>query len=220
MNNAASEIAKMWGIFVSGKNNIHELRAFHYEGKRSVKSILFRSSDFDSTDDMQVAFEKRALELNEQGYNVYITLNPINQGFTGKSASDTDIAYRDLLLIDIDRTGDTKNPATDEEVESAKELAGKVVKYLTEFDWPEPFQVMSGNGWHLYYILDGVKNTEESRDLIQRALTDLAKKFNNSQVSIDTSVYNASRITKVPGTIMRKGEETIDRPYRMAKIHE
>ena len=220
MNNVASEIKKMWRVFATCENSVYELRTFHYEDKSSVKRLLFRSSDFASTDDMKEAFEKRALELNDQGYNIYITLNPIHQNFTGKSASDTDIAYRDLLLIDIDRTGSTENPATDEEVESAKELTGEVVTYLAEFDWPEPFQVMSGNGWHLYYVLDQLENTEDSQGLVQLTLNSLAKKFNNNQVSIDTTVYNASRITKVPGTIARKGSETPDRPYRMAVVYE
>jgi len=214
------EIKKMWRIIDTNKNSVHELRAFHHEDRSQVKRVLFRSSDFVSTDDMRAAFNKRALELNEQGYNIYITLNPINEDFNGKSACDTDIAYRDLLLIDIDRTGSTKNPATDEEVENAKGLAGEVVRYLSELDWSEPIQVMSGNGWHLYYILDGLENTEDSRDLVQLTLNNLAKEFNNNQVSIDTTVYNASRITKVPGTVARKGSETADRLYRMAVVHE
>ena len=95
-----------------------------------------------------------------------------------------------------------------------------MVTYLAEFDWPKPFQVMSGNGWHLYYILEQLENTDDSRDLVQLILNILAKEFNNKKVKIDEAVYNASRITKVPGTIMRKGEAVPDRPYRMAVVHE
>jgi hypothetical protein len=220
MNPPKAEIKKMWRIFAAGEKSVHELRAFHYEDKSLVKRMLFRGSNFESTDDMKAAFEKKALELNEQGYNIYTTLNPIKQNFTVGSASDTNIDYRNLLLIDIDRTGDTKCPATNEEVKNAKELAGEVVTFLAGFDWPKPFQVKSGNGWHLYYILNQLENTNDSRDLIHRTLKNLAEKFDNKQVNIDTTVYNASRITKVPGTIMRKGEATPDRPYRMAVVHE
>jgi hypothetical protein len=219
MNSPKDEIKKMWRIFGTNKSSVHELRAFHHKDKSLVKRNVFRSSDFTSPDDMKEAFEKMALELNNHGYNIYITLNPINQDFNGGSAKDIDIDFRDLLLIDIDRDGGTENPATDEEVENAKELAGKVIIFLSELGWAKPFQVMSGNGWHLYYILEGLENNDDVRDLVQLTLKYLNKEFNNKKVKIDTIVYNAGRITKVPGTIMRKGEETPDRPYRMAVVY-
>jgi len=49
-------------------------------------------------------------------------------------------------------------------------------------------------------------------------LHDLASRFDNSVVGIDKAVFNASRITKVPGTVMRKGQETPERPYRVAEV--
>jgi hypothetical protein len=47
----------------------------------------------------------------------------------------------------------------------------------------------------------------------------LADRFDNDVVKIDTSVYNASRITKVVGTVARKGAEGPARPYRVAKLY-
>ena len=135
------------------------------------------------------------------------------------SARDKDILYRCLLLIDIDRAGVTKDPATDEDIEAAKSLAKEIAKYLADKGWPKPTQVMSGNGWHLYYKLDQLSNDDDTTELIKRVLKQLAKRFNNSNVNIDTVVYNASRITKVPGTIMRKGKETPDRPFRKAVVY-
>jgi hypothetical protein len=49
-----------------------------------------------------------------------------------------------------------------------------------------------------------------------RATKGLADKFDNNIVKVDTSVFNASRITKVVGTIARKGIESEGRPYRKA----
>jgi hypothetical protein len=46
----------------------------------------------------------------------------------------------------------------------------------------------------------------------------LATKFDNDTVGVDRVVYNAGRITKIPGTIARKGVESEGRPYRMAMI--
>jgi hypothetical protein len=54
----------------------------------------------------------------------------------------------------------------------------------------------------------------------------LAKRYDTATVKVDTGVYNASRITKVPGTIARKGVEVEDptgineRCYRMASVLE
>ncbi len=210
------KINDLWKIVVAGPESVHELRAFHYQNKHNVKRQIFRGSDYSSVEEMKAAFEKRALKLNDEGYNIYITMNPIKSDFTGQSAKDVDIAYRDLLLIDIDRTGDTKLPATDQEIKNAKALADKIATFLSAANWPEPIRVMSGNGIHLYYVLDDLANDKEAKKLIQHTLKCLAKRFNSMFVSVDISVSNASRITKVVGTIMRKGEESEDRPHRMA----
>jgi hypothetical protein len=77
---------------------------------------------------------------------------------------------------------------------------------------------MSGNGVHLYYPLDSLPNDEASKTRVQTLLQTLAGKFDNGVVRIDRSVINASRITKVPGTLARKGVESEDRPYRMARV--
>ena len=79
---------------------------------------------------------------------------------------------------------------------------------------------MSGNGHHLYYVLSNFPNNEESTQAIQLFLKKLAAEFNNGLFKIDTTVSNASRITKVVGTIARKGIETDGRPYRMARLYE
>jgi hypothetical protein len=217
MNN---EISKLWEIIATGPDSVHELRAFHYQDKSNVYRQVFKAAEYESVDAMKKAFEAKALELNARGYNIYITLNPIRQDFGGESAKDTDIAFRDLLLIDIDRTGDTKKPATDQDIQNAKDLADEVMSYLSGLGWPKPMRVMSGNGHHLYYILDELVNNDESTVIVKSALKGLATKFNNENVSIDTSVSNASRITKAVGTRMRKSGESEGRPHRIAVLCE
>ena len=213
-------ITRVWEIIATGSESVIELRAFHFQDKTKVQRQIFRASELNSTDGMKLAFEKKAIELNAQGYNIYITLNPIKSDFKGQSASDVDMAYRDLMLVDIDRTGDTTQPATDTDIANAKALAEQIMQFLADQGWPKPFQVMSGNGWHLYYSLNQLANNPETTDLIKSTLKSLAKRFNNPDVSVDVTVFNASRITKVPGTIMRKGQETPSRPYRRAVVHD
>jgi hypothetical protein len=212
------EIDAMWQLFPTGPEAVHELRAIHYVNKKKVVTRVFRAKEFGSTDDLKKAFALAATELNQRGFNIYVNLNPINSDFSGRAARDKDIAYRDLLLIDIDRIGNTKQPAPDEEIEKAKDLGCSVSKYLENLGWPNPIRVMSGNGVHLYYELSGVDNDASSESLIKRTINNLASRFKDPEVGIDGSVFNASRITKVPGTIMRKGQETEERPYRMAVL--
>lgn len=215
--NQFEEIKNLWKIKATNPNSIIELRAIKKQaGKPEIITKLFKGKDFNSVDDLRLAFEEEALRLNAQGYNIYVVMNKINDGFAGSSAKDKDIAYRDLLLIDIDRH-DTANPANDKELEATEELADKVANYLMEGGWDDPIKVMSGNGYHLYYILNNVGNSDDIKDAIQDFLNDLATAFDNDFVKIDTNVFNASRITKVVGTIAYKGKESADRPYRIAR---
>ena len=216
----SASISEVWKIIDAGDESALELRAFHYQNKGRVVSKVFKPSDYESVALMKREFELLATELNAKGYNIYTAMNSINPNLQGGSARDKDIAHRNLLLIDIDRAGATKSPAINKEVKAARSLAKEIESYLKQLGWPKPIQMMSGNGWHLYYKLDQLNNDDETTSLIRKALKLLAKRFNNSVVNIDTVVYNASRITKVPGTIARKGEETEDRPHRKAVVCE
>jgi hypothetical protein len=219
----SAEIKAMWHIFGSGTDCILELRALAPKGFDHLRprSIVkhFKGVNHPNTDSLRNAFEQEALRLNEAGYNVYIVMNPIRPDFDcGAAAKDEDIEYRDLLLIDIDRAGDTTSPANKSELDAAQKVASQVAEFLSQQGWSSPLRVMSGNGYHLYYVLSEVPNTPESKHACEQVLEGLAAKFNTRDVKIDTSVFNASRITKVPGTVMRKGNESAERPYRTAVV--
>ena len=179
---------------------------------------LYRPVDFESSDALMQQFERDALELSEQGFNVYTVMNVIREDLpANRAVGDVDIVARKLLLIDIDRTGNTKNPATDEEVAAAFDLANDVATYLGGQGFPKPIWVHSGNGAHLYYRLQLVNEALVGTS-VSKLLKGLAKQFNNALVGVDTSVCNASRITKVIGTLARKGVESEGRPFRVAKL--
>lgn len=216
MTTQTKEIKKIWRIKAVSSSSILELRAIKPSSKPIVQ--LFKGKDFISSDALKLAFEKEALRLNAAGYNIYYVMNPINQNFEDGSAGDKDIAYRDLLLIDIDKVGHKGQPSTDAELENARLLSEQITDFLKSEGWDEPIRMMSGNGYHLYYVLNELPNDEVHKKLVEGALRELAEKFNNSIVAVDTVVFNASRITKVPGTIARKGENTTGRPHRMAEV--
>ena len=124
----------------------------------------------------------------------------------------------DVRLIDIDRTSNTSCPATDTEVEAAKQLGQQIKRFLETQGWPDPKQVMSGNGWHLLYPMNNLDASKEAKDFVRGVLVALAIKFDNDVVCVDRNVFNSSRITKVPGTLARKGQATEERPYRIARV--
>ena len=216
-----AEIKKLWGIIGTCDSSVLELRAIWPSGIESSRPPLtrhFRVSEFSGVDACKLGFEKEALHLNKRGYNIYVVMNPIKPDFIGSATTDDDIFRREILLIDIDRVEKKKEPATNAEVDNAKKLAEKVEKYLAGHKWPEPIRVMSGNGHHLYYVLPEISNDEETTRCFKVLLNRLASEFDNEDVKVDTTVFNASRITKVVGTIARKGEESEGRPYRMAVV--
>jgi hypothetical protein len=53
---------------------------------------------------------------------------------------------------------------------------------------------------------------------VEHSLKVLAEKFNNDKVKIDETVFNPSRIIKVPGTMACKGGNLPDRPHRISKL--
>jgi hypothetical protein len=211
-----SEIKKLWQVKLVSPNSILELRAIKQGAAPIIK--LFKGANHSNLEALKMAFEIQAIKLNQQGYNIYIVMNPIKESFIGDSASDEDILYRDLLLIDIDRAQKASEPADQAELDAALALSNDIRSYLKSQGWDEPIRMMSGNGYHLYYILNQLPNDAHHKNLVTEALRELANHFNNSVVKVDTVVFNASRITKVPGTIAYKGTATQTRPYRMARV--
>lgn len=221
MTTNQNEIKNVWRIIGTSESCVLELRALWSSAvPNSQPPIIkhFRAENYKSLQECKVAFENEALRLNDRGYNIYTVMNPIKTTFSGRAVTDANISHRELVLVDIDRTSGEKVPANDSELEAANQLADEVTAYLEQLEWPDPIRVMSGNGHHLYYVLPEFKNSEESKEFTQTLLLNLSEKFDNEIVKIDTSVFNASRITKVVGTIARKGLESEGRPYRMARM--
>jgi hypothetical protein len=209
------EIKNIWLIKAINEHSVVELRAIK---SSEIISRLFKGPNYPSVDELIIDFETEALRLNAAGYNIYYVMNPIRDDFKRGSAKDIDIEYRDLLLIDIDKVGHKGESSTDAELEAARILSEQIADYLKGFGWDEPIRMMSGNGYHLYYMLNKLPNDDASKMLVESVLHGLANQFNNAIVAVDTVVYNASRITKVPGTIARKGPNTAERPHRMAVV--
>ena len=160
----------------------------------------------------------------------FFTLNPVNPDLLarrtnrlatfakkGSGATDADVIKRRWLLIDADATRPAGISATDEEKEAAQALSFALQTYLHDHGWPDPVVIDSGNGWHSLYRVD-LPNDADSLALVSGALKALAVLFDTDAATIDRSVSNAARISKLPGTMVRKGDANDSRPWRRAKL--
>ncbi len=163
------------------------------------------------------------MKLNSIGFNAYTNLNPVDPRFKGDehnqlAVKDEHIVRRRFLLLDIDREV-TVEPIHEDEIDEMFAFAFRIEKELFYDKGEEPISIFSGNGVHIYLPVD-LPNDDPSKALCQKILKSLSSKFDNVTYRVDTAVYNAARIIKVPGTIARKGVESEERPYRMAHVLE
>jgi len=153
-------------------------------------------------------------------HGVYFTLNPVRPDLGDHAAKVGDVISRAWLLIDIDRRKEKATidlMATDEEKAAAMVLGGAIADWLIAEGWPAPVYVDSGNGLHLLFRID-LPTDDGTTNTIKYALQALAKRFKVDGPTVDVKNFNLSRISKLPGTWVRKGPNTIDRPWRVAKL--
>ena len=133
------------------------------------------------------------------------------------TTSDKDVDGIDWILIDCDPVRATGISASNAEKEKAKQTALKVYEFLKNIGFSYPVVADSGNGYHLLYKVHLVPNDETTK-LIKDFLASLDCLFSDEFVNIDTAVFNPSRITKLYGTVAKKGSHTEERPHRMSGI--
>lgn len=170
----------------------------------------------------------RAINQYDGKYNIFFTLNSVIPDVVSRSknhftewakhtTADDEILQRDWILIDLDPERPAGVSATDEELSHAGKLVEKLENFLNEQGFSQPVKCMSGNGYHLLYPIS-LENTPENTTLIKDFLTTIDRKFSNEAVKVDTTTYNAARITKLYGTIACKGDDTEPRPHRRSYI--
>lgn len=175
----------------------------------------------------------RDVEANEHKGAVYFTINPPKEACYGRkqqeqmptgggkmaTTQDADIASRRFVLLDLDCvTGVSDVNSTDEEKAFALQKCRDIFRYLRKEGFNDGIVNDSANGYHIFLPCE-LENTEENTKLVKRFISAIAMQFSDEHVKVDTSVFNASRIAKLPGTFSAKGSvESEDRPRRMCKI--
>lgn len=161
----------------------------------------------------------------------YVTLNPVvpelfarvsNRMVDAKAGAftnDKEIIERRGLLLDFDPKRVSGISSSDEEHEATLQYMLEVTADLQTFHgFPSPCLIDSGNGGHGRYITESLPNDDDTKELFKVFLQCMAARYDTPTINIDKSVFNASRITRVPGTPARKGENNVDRPHRVSKI--
>lgn len=159
---------------------------------------------------------------------MYATINEIKDACAGReqanrlikspkaTTNDKEIENRRIILLDFDPERPADTNATDEEVKLAEQCMKSVYRYLRDQGFSAPVVANSGNGYHLLYKVN-IPNTDENTKTVELFLKALDMMFGNEQtVKVDTSVFNASRISKIIGTPSNKGSNTQSRPQRMS----
>lgn len=214
-----------------GPDDVFEVRALDHGGRGKKSAGWFKGSMIDQA----AALVARIASAAD---GVYFTPNPSSEECFKRCAgmirpaffkltADADVPTRRWLIIDVDpirAEGFKKDSATDEEKAGAVEVADRVRGFLAGERWPAPLVMDSGNGVHLYYRLPeaqpGGPVADSAADPLATLLLLLKATFGNDAAEIDTTVYNSSRIMKVPGTWSRKGPGSPDRPHRQSAVLE
>ena len=211
---------------------LFEIRAPKHPNKKKPDRPFTKMGWFLNNEDGLLNAADAIWELNRQALvpAIYTTLNPVRDierfevrdeiGYQKEgTTTDKDIRYRRWLLIDVDPERSSGLSATDEEKAAAFVVLERVRTGLRGLDFPDPVVGDSGNGGHLLYALR-YPNTDEVTRCIEFFLKVLNHEFGNKAAKIDTVVWNPARISKLYGTMSRKGDDTKDRPHRQSKLIE
>lgn len=182
----------------------------HYAPFHSSSFRTFKGDDLDGMCEW--------VQQHQGAEGIYYTLNPCDPALTKELTNPLALCRRNLL-IDVDRIKTNENKklsATDAEHEAARQPTFAVRDYLAAANWPSPILLDSGNGFHQVYRVD-LPNDPLSRGVIKDFLLALSLRFKEGGL-IGKECHDARRVSKLPGTWARKGPNTAERPWRLARL--
>lgn len=202
------------GLAVIGMGSTEPREIRILRNKKPVTSGVFDDLD-------EAARTVHAESFSGSTVGCYVTLNPTTLPVTntlrpGQATNDSDIRRRTRLVVDIDpeklvEQGSKSVPATDTERLAAIERADAVREFLVGGGWDEPGWLETPNGVQLWWKID---LPASDGGLVQQVLWALNHRFGDDRAKVDCTLYNPSRIARVPGTPGRKGEDSVARPWR------
>ena len=149
---------------------------------------------------------------------LYAVLNPLKPDAV-PNVTDTQIAALRWFPLDADPKRPADTASTNAELQAAQDKMAALLAFL-ETHIPDlsasVVQALSGNGAHALLRLPDYDPLEAPR--LKRLGDALSRRFSDSQVGVDRTVFNPSRIWRVYGTLNLKGGNTPDRPHRRARL--
>mgnify|MGYP001593743491 CR=1 FL=1 len=141
---------------------------------------------------------KKIKEYNGK-YNIYVGINErIERG-----DKDEDVELITHIGHDIDA-----HSGKQEDIIKAKELALKIKNDFVEKGYVEPLLMYSGRGYWIIHNVE-IQNSDENIKKIKEFGKQIRDTYKMNEIEIDSSVYNPSRIVRVPGTINIKHPDKI-----------
>jgi hypothetical protein len=212
-----AEAYKWWDVLRDG-NQLTEIRLISNDGKTA-------SGIFDNIDVLI-----NAITPFTDDWNIYYTMNRLPDDVKGlpqynkiivrpkQTCNDNTVVARDYVCVDLDSVRLSGTNATDEQIEFTKKTANALYKYLIDVGFNPPIVVFSGNGVHIY-IRCAMLNNEKNTKLVKRFLHALAMMFTDEYTDVDTAVFNAARIMRLPSSFSCKGNRLDKtRPQRLCKF--
>lgn len=216
----------------ASKRDILAAHAFIHPGKQIVelrpKGTKRRYSGF-YDDPQALACHAAGNSADDPITAVYWTLHKLNdtpipvsntlaRAGTGRSTGNKHVVAYNVIFLDFDPNkpeAHKDDPSTDAEHAACIEVAHQVNADLRSQGFPEPMILDSGNGCYLIYATDLPTDLK----LLVKAFTEaISAKYSNELVNVDRSVWGQARISRVPGTMNRKGTASEERPYRWCRI--
>lgn len=211
------QIYKWWSVFHS-EGEVTEIRSFNSKGDiysgyyKDIDNIIRDIQWLDSKNDFQIYFVINAIKDD-----CYSRVQQEKIAYKPKTTNDTDIVGRKWIMIDLDPKRTSGISSSNEELEFAHQKALEVYRYLKNNGFNEPVVCMSGSGYHLMYSCR-LAVAKETDILIERFLKSLSMIFSDEKVEVDTTCKNTARLSKVYGTMARKGANSAERPHRISRI--
>ena len=212
------QLYQWWKIF-HDEGDLHEIRihgigSFNASGYfRDIDIIVNDIQKYDAQENAQIYFVLN--KIDDDCYKRAQKDKIVN--YVKPTTSDADIVGRKWILIDFDPKRKTGTSSSKEELLKARDVVRRTYDFLIDQGINPPVVAMSGNGYHLLVRVQ-LANSDENQTLVARFLKAISMMFQTEDIDIDLKVYNAARICKLYGTWAKKGANTEERPWRMAKL--
>jgi len=155
-------------------------------------------------------FIRKCEELNGK-CDLYAGINERCENGT----TDKEVEYITIIGHDVDCHSDI------EKITVASEQVKKLKEDCLKFDFKEPLTLCSGFGLWVLHKIKPIKNTPENVERIKEFAKTIKNLYEVEGIDFDTTVYNPSRIARIPGTFnLREGSKTLSFCLNDPKIVE